>query len=244
MPSTLTYLDFLAVFIGLPLSGLAVGSVLSRRRDRVSFRLQVGGIGLMVGLALVYTTPWDNYLIARGVWSYGEGVVTTRIWQMPLGEYLFVVAQSVLVGVWTFQRDGAVDPTISHTWTDRLLGVAAGAAVGVFGTALLFGSTRAFYLGAIFAWAGPVLALQWGVGWRYLVAIRRRLLGMLVVPVVYLSAIDRIAIDAELWTIAPTYATGITVAGLPIEEGVFFLCTSLFIVQALVLLRWVIARWG
>jgi lycopene cyclase domain-containing protein len=27
-------------------------------------------------LALVYTMPWDNYLVASGVWWYGETLVT------------------------------------------------------------------------------------------------------------------------------------------------------------------------
>ena len=244
MLSHLTYLDFLAVFVGLPLSLLAVVRVVSRHPGRDAVRVEVGGTALIVALALAYTTPWDNYLIGRGVWSYGEGVVTTRLWRMPLGEYGFVVAQSVLVAVWTFQRDGIVDPTIGHTWRDRLLGVAAGVVVGLVGVACLFGPASTFYLGAILTWATPVLALQWGVGWRYLVAVRRRLAVLVVPPVVYLSSIDRVAIDQGLWTISPTYSTGLTVGGLPIEEGTFFLVTSLFVVQALVLLRWVIARWG
>jgi len=239
-----TYIDFLAVFVCLPLAVLAVGSVLTHRTERPSARLQVGGLALMVGLALVYTTPWDNYLIAHGVWWYGDGVVTTRFWVMPLGEYLFVVFQSLLVGVWAFARDGPVDSTVGHTWIDRFGGIAAGVAVSAVGLLFVFGPTGLYYLGAILVWAGPVLALQWGVGWRYLLAIRRRVGVMVAVPTLYLSSIDRVAIDMGLWTISPTYSTGLTVGGLPIEEGAFFLATSLFVVQALVLLRWVIARWG
>jgi lycopene cyclase domain-containing protein len=244
MLSQLTYLQFLAVFVGLPLSVLVVGSVVSWRPSRAPFGIQTGALALMVALALVYTTPWDNYLIARGVWWYGDDVVTMRIWQMPLGEYLFVIIQSVLVGVWTFSRDGAVDPTVAHSWRDRLVGVLAGVAVTLVGVAFLLGPASTFYMGAIFAWAGPVFALQWGVGWRYLRAIWWRLVVMVTVPVVYLSSIDRLAIEWGLWTISPTYSTGLTVGGLPLEEGVFFLVTSLFVAQALVLLRWVIARWG
>ncbi|WP_302081678.1 lycopene cyclase domain-containing protein [Salinibaculum rarum] len=244
MLSQLTYLQFLAVFVGLPLSVLVVGSVVSWRPTRAPFGLQTGALALMVALALVYTTPWDNYLIARGVWWYGDGVVATRIWQMPLGEYLFVIIQSVLVGVWTFSHDGAVDPTVGHSWRDRLVGVLAGVAVTLVGVAFLLGPASMFYMGAIFAWSGPVFALQWGVGWRYLRTIWRRLVVMVAVPVLYLSSIDRLAIEWGLWTISSTYSTGLTVGGLPLEEGVFFLVTSLFVAQALVLLRWVIARWG
>lgn len=243
MAPALTYLDFLGLFVILPLSLLAVTSVVTAKRRHSSWRVQVGGVALLVGIALVYTTPWDNYLIAEGVWSYGEGTVTMRIGEMPLGEYLFVVLQSILVGIWTFYNAGAIDTTVGHTWRDRIVGLLAGVSVGLVGLLCLLGPQSTFYLGAILVWAAPVFALQWAVGWRYLVAIRRRVAVMVAVPVVYLSTIDRFAIAEGLWTIAPEYSTELTVAGLPIEEGAFFLCTSLFIVQGLVLLRWVIARW-
>jgi len=238
-----TYLDFLTLFVCLPLSVLAVGSVLTHRPDRASLRLQAGGLALIVGLALVYTTPWDNYLIAQGVWWYGDGVVTTRVWVMPLGEYLFVVFQSLLVGVWAFAGDGSIRRGVRHSWSDRVGGAVAGLAVSAVGLAFVYGPTGLYYMGAILVWAGPVLALQWGVGWRYLLAIRRRVAAMVAAPTLYLSAIDRVAIGRGLWTISPTHSTGLVVGGLPIEEGAFFLVTSLFVVQALVLLRWVIARW-
>ncbi len=243
MLSQFTYLEFLAVFVGLPLSALTVGSVVSHHPEREPFRVQAGGIALIVALALVYTTPWDNYLIAREVWWYGDGVVTTRLWHMPFGEYLFVTVQSVLVGVWTFRFDGPVDATVGHSWRDRLLGVGAGVGVGLAGLAMLLGPPSTFYMGAILVWAAPVLALQWSVGWRYLLTIWRRLVVLVAVPVIYLSSIDRVAIEWGLWTISSTYSTELAVGGLPLEEGVFFLVTSLFVVQALVLLRWVIARW-
>jgi lycopene cyclase domain-containing protein len=244
MPPALTYLDFLGIFVVLPLSLLSVTAVVRSRRDRAPVRLQVGGIALMVALALVYTTPWDNYLISQGVWWYGEGTVRARLWHMPLGEYLFVALQSILVGLWTFQRDGPVVSGVRHSWTDRTAGALAGVAVSVFGAALLFGPQSTYYMGAILVWAGPVFALQWGVGWRYLLRVRRRVAAMVAVPVVYLSTIDRLAIEQGIWTISPAHTTGIKVAGLPVEEGAFFLVTSLFIVQALVLLRWVMVRWG
>ena len=250
---TLTYLEFLALFVCLPLLALVAAAVVRSVRnrggaddspsERAPGPVQAGGLALIAALALIYTTPWDSYLVTRGVWEYGDGTVATRIWAVPLGEYLFIVGQSLLVGLWTFQRDGFVDGTVGHSWLDRLLGVAAGFAVSVVGTVLLVGPTPALYLGSILLWAGPVLALQWGVGWRYLLSIRRRVVVMVAVPTLYLSTIDRLAIEYGIWTLTPEYTTGLTVAGLPLEEGLFFLTTSLFVVQALVLLRWVMARW-
>lgn len=45
---------------------------------------------LHVVLAVVYTAPWDNYLVATGVWSYNPGLVTgvTLGW-VPIEEYTF-----------------------------------------------------------------------------------------------------------------------------------------------------------
>jgi hypothetical protein len=42
-----------------------------------------------------------------------------------------------------------------------------------------------------------VLALQWAVGWRYLLANRRCLLSTVAVPVAYLRVADSLAISDE-----------------------------------------------
>jgi lycopene cyclase domain-containing protein len=241
---SLTYLDFLAVFLLVPLSVLCLGTVVYGPRERPALSVRVGGIAVIIVLALAYTIPWDNYLIAEGVWWYGDGRVTATVWLAPIEEYLFIVLQSVLVAVWTFQLAGPVDDTVGHTWRDRGLGAFAGLLVAAVGGASLLAGGPTYYLGAILLWAGPVFALQWAVGWRYLLRVRRRVLAAVGVPVVYLCAIDRVAIAGGIWTISPDHTTGLAVAGLPIEEATFFLVTSTFVVQGLVLLRWVIARWG
>lgn len=239
----LTYLAFLAVFLLVPLSTLAVTAVVSPSRHRPAVRLQVGGTALLVVLALAYTTPWDNLLIAEGVWWYGDGRVVGRIWLAPIEEYLFIVLQSVLVAGWTFQVAGPVEASVGHTWRDRIVGVLAGLAVSALGGTLLIGPQSGLYLGAILVWAGPVLAIQWGVGWRYLLSVRRRVAVAIGVPTAYLCAIDWLAIRNGIWTISAEYTTGLALAGLPVEEATFFLLTSTFVVQGLVLLRWVIAKW-
>lgn len=244
MPPPLTYVEFLALFVGLPLSVLVATTVVRRRADRPTLRVAAGGLVLLGGLALVYTTPWDNHLVVRGVWWYGEGRVTARFLAVPLGEYLFIVLQTLLVGAWSLGQTGPIDASIGQSWRDRALGVLAGAAIAAAGALALLGQDSFLYLGAILLWAGPVLALQWGVGWRYLLATRRRVAASVLPPVAYLSVIDWVAIRQGIWTLSPTHTTGVTVAGLPLEEVLFFTVTSLFVAQALVLLRWVIARWG
>lgn len=234
----LTYLEFHLLFLVPVLSVLSL-SLLARAVER--WRLQLAGLAVIVALALVYTTPWDNYLIAQGVWSYGDGRLAGRVWLAPVGEYLFILVQPVVAALWLFHlRTPAAE--VGTGRRDRLVGLAAGGLVTAVGAALL---TReaGFYLGAILAWGGPVLALQWAVGWRYLLAVRRHVALAVGVPTLYLWVADWVAIQQGVWVISARYTTGLGLPGLPVEEMVFFLTTNLFVVQGLVLLPWVVKRW-
>ena len=59
-------------------------------------------IPLISLIALVYTTPWDNYLVWRGIWSYGADRVVGTIGYVPIEEYLFFVLQCILTGLWLY----------------------------------------------------------------------------------------------------------------------------------------------
>jgi lycopene cyclase domain-containing protein len=240
MSSTLTYLAFHALYVLPVLAALAAAVVF--RRDRVDWRVGGAGLAVVTVLAVVYTIPWDGYLITVGVWEYGPGRVAGRLWVVPYEEVLFFVLQPALTGLWTILVAGPVLDGVTQSWRDRAVGAAAGLAVSLAGAAML---TRepTFYLGAILAWAGPVLALQWGFGWRYLVRVPRRVAVAVLVPSAYLWVVDRHAIREGVWTISETYTTGLGVAGLPVEEMAFFVVTNLFVVQALVLFRWVVREW-
>jgi len=236
----LTYLEFHAAFLTPPLAALAVAAY--RRRERVDWRVTGVGVAVVTALAVVYTTPWDGYLIRTGVWWYGDGRVAARVWSIPVEELLFFVLQPLLTALWTVQVAGPIVEGVRHSWRDRGVGAGAGLAVGLAGLACLTRSPT-FYLGAILAWAGPVFALQWAVGWRYLLATRRRVAAAVLVPSAYLWVADWVAIDAGVWTIADAHSTGLAVAGLPVEEMVFFVVTNAFVVQGLVLLYWLVHRW-
>ena len=57
-------------------------------------------LGLIL-VAVTYTTPWDNYLVATGVWWYDENLVTgVTFGYVPIKEYTFFVVQTVLTGMW------------------------------------------------------------------------------------------------------------------------------------------------
>jgi len=237
----LTYGQFLAVFVAPPLVALAVLRV--RGPPRASERWSLAGVGVLLVLALMYTTPWDNYLVGRGVWTYGDGRVVATLWLAPLEEYAFVAMQTVVAGLWAQRVAAAADASFVPRVRNAAVGVAAGLGVATAGV-LALGTAATFYLGAILAWAGPVLALQWAVGWRYLWARRRSFAVAVGAPTLYFAAVDRIALADGVWALSSEHTTGIAVAGLPVEEGLFFLVTTLFVVQGLLLYDWVVARWA
>ena len=57
---------------------------------------------LLVLIAVAYTTPWDNYLVATNVWWYDESLVTgLKLGWVPIEEYTFFVLQTLMTGLWT-----------------------------------------------------------------------------------------------------------------------------------------------
>jgi len=249
----LTYPQFHAAFVLPAVLTLLAATTISRRHApartvwvRGASRTYWLDVALLVTLAVVYTTPWDNFLIAQGVWGYGPGRILARIGYAPVSEYAFFGAQTVLTALWlSHLRADPPDERDQGRQTrtrERLLGVGLAVAVGLLG-AWWLQHDATFYLGAILAWAAPVLVLQWAVGAPALLDRRRTVLLGVAVPTLYLSVIDRIAIHQGVWELSPTYTTGVTVAGLPVEEALFFLVTNVFVVQGLVLARWVRDRW-
>jgi lycopene cyclase domain-containing protein len=245
MTSSLTYVEFLSVFLAVPVVALA--AAVARRTD--SPRRVLAGVAALVCIAVGYTAPWDSYLVGRGVWTYGEGVVAVRFARVPLGEWLFFVLQTTATGLW-YQlvaprvESGLPGRDLSGRPEARGLGAVAWLLLGALGAVLVVASARTYYLGMILVWAAPVVAFLWAVGgpviWRY-----RRVVAIAVaVPSAYLWAADRFAIDSGLWTISADYSTGVHLLGLPVEEAIFFVLTNILVVQGLLLFDWVVARAG
>ncbi len=236
----LTYLQFHLIFVLPVLAVLAAAVYL--RAETWSGVEPLSGLAILLCLALVYTIPWDNLLIAEGVWWYGDGATAGTIWQAPLGEYLFFVFQPIIVCLWLFQFPRIDDVSLIRIpLSYRGLGVAAGAAVSLVGY-LMLDVQSLYYLGAILFWSGPILSIHWGFGWPYLWRLRKTMLLGVSVPTLYLCTIDRIAIEMGVWVLSDAHTTGITVLGLPIEEGTFFFMTSLFAVQTLLMYMWLLDR--
>ena len=236
-----TYLGFHLLFVVPPV--LALGALAYFRPVATWGRVPFFGLGVILVLAVVYTTPWDNLLIEQGVWWYGDGVTALHIWAAPIGEYLFFVLQPILTALWLYNLEIPTDGDLGLSRGTRLVGLLAGLGVGAVGVGLLFAGPSTLYLGAILAWAGPILAVQWMFGWPHLVRAKRAVALGIGVPTLYLWVLDWYAISNGLWTISLTYTVGIAPFGLPIEEALFFLVTNVFIVQGLVLYLWLVEQW-
>lgn len=223
----MTYLDFLIRFVGIP---LFVGVLLAWKKSKLG-RSQVLGIATMGAIAILYTTPWDNYLIMRGVWSYPEGVVLGTFGYVPFEEYGFMLLQTMLAGVlWSMHPRRSSKCGLSFS----ILGLVPAVVLGVVG-ALCLSVERGTYAGLILVWAFPPLALQWGLGAECL----RESMKTWLIPwaglTLYLCLADSFAISEGIWSLTPATRSGWDLGNLPVEEALFFAVTNLFVFQGLCL---------
>ena len=235
---SLTYLQFHVIFT-LPL--LAALWYLTPAYSRVRRRRAAAGLTILVTIAFTYTTPWGSYMIQRGVWWYGDGVVLARVFEIPLGEYVFFIMQTLIVGFYLYWR--GFDPTYEtgdFARGPRIAGILVGIGLCAGGLWLVTQGPSFLYLGGLLAWVGPVVALQWAVGGSYLVRNPRPWIEATMVPGVYFWVVDRFAIGRGLWVISEQYTVGINPFGLPIEEALFFVVAGLMTVTGLVLFEWVL----
>ncbi|QLG49307.1 lycopene cyclase domain-containing protein [Natrinema halophilum] len=237
MTVPITYFGVLLAFIVPP---ILILYRVARRRDRAWWGVRpLSGLSILIALAVIYTTPLTNRLIPAGVWWYGEGAVVATVWHTPIEEYLFFVLQTTLTAFWLFQDPPAIDRSLGISLAHRLWGVFSGLALVAAGW-MLIGGTSTYYLGWLLAWAGPVLAIQWGFGITYLWDTRQSVLVAISVPTLYLWVVDRIAIALGIWVISDAHTVGYTLLGLPVEEALFFLVTNVFVVQGIVMYVWLL----
>lgn len=232
----MTYLQFHLVFIAPVL--LVLGALAIRKPPTgVSGRRAAVSLVAITAIALAYTTPWDNYLVASGIWKYGNDRVIGTIGYVPIEEYLFFLLQPLLVGCWLYLvlrrprwSEGSRFPR-----TVRLVGAGLFLILALAGV-ILFRIPGGEYMGLILFWACPILAGMWAWQGPSLWRFRSVLLWAVIPPTVYLWIADRIAIGLGIWWIEPATSLGISPLGLPIEEAVFFLVTNLLSVLGLALL--------
>ena len=193
-------------------------------------------------IALIYTTPWDNFLVANKIWYYDTNkVLGVVIGYVPIEEYTFFVLQTLLVSVFifTFSRTLYLNSTDERERKD----------IRVISTVLLFllllvaifsyisQINALIYLNLILIWALPPIMLQMMYGADILWEKKLPLVLFILISTAYLSIVDALAISANIWTITLNTSTGILIGGiLPIEEMVFFLVTNVLVIFGITLI--------
>lgn len=246
----MTYLQYHLVFIVPLLLALLIvtwreargGSLVGVFRER---RYAAWVFGLFPFIPLIYTTPWDNYLVYKAVWNYPPERVLGRLGYVPYEEYAFFILQTLITGLWLafwLRRSGQaqggkaqaeVDPVSPWPALTRW-GQAAFWLALAFAGALMLGHERTFYLGLILAWACPVLSGLSAFGGDLIFGSPKRYWLAVLPPTLYLWATDLYAIHDGIWSISPRFTLGWNLGGvLPFEEMVFFLITNLLVVTGL-----------
>ena len=243
----MTYLSFLLRFVCIPILILFIIALWDERRGKHIKGLQDGravwmAIGIHVLLAVLYTTPWDNYLVATGVWYYNPALVTGMvIGYVPVEEYTFFVVETILAGLWwAFLARRLPRPEIDFKPHKAIVYDLAILLIFTwlsFAHLLFFGAARWTYLSLTLFWALPAIFPQLLFGADSLWHYRKLVFWAIVIPAAYLSLTDVIALKDTTWSISQSQSTGVLFFGiLPLEEVVFFFITNTLITFGLTLL--------
>ncbi|KAB2860181.1 MAG: lycopene cyclase domain-containing protein [Anaerolineae bacterium] len=241
----MTYFAFLLYFLVVPILILSILTYHDWRKElklpsSLSLMPAWWIVGILIGIALVYTTPWDNYLVATGVWSYDPALVTgiTLGW-VPLEEYTFFILQPIMTGLWLLFLARRVHPNEAffpqlniRLASVAVIGIAWLTSIGLF----ISGWKSVTYLSLELMWGLPAIMVQLAFGADILWHNRRLIASAILIATLYLCFADSIAIQDGTWTINPDLSLHILFGGiLPIEEVIFFLLTNTLVVFGIVL---------
>ena len=248
----MTYFGFLLRFLFIPILIFLAIALWDNRQGRQINSFRNGkvvwiAIAVHVFLAVAYTTPWDNYLVATGVWYYNPNLVTgIVIGYVPIEEYTFFIVETILAGLWwwflarRFYPLGERACIGNFTPNKRLIYLSASVLVllwSVFTYLFFFGDDKWTYLSITLFWALPAIFPQLLFGADILWHHRKLVFWAIIVPGTYLSLMDIVALQATTWSISTTQTTGILFFKiLPLEEATFFFVTNTMITFGITLL--------
>ncbi|HEY0789861.1 MAG TPA: lycopene cyclase domain-containing protein [Chthoniobacterales bacterium] len=206
--------------------------------------------GLVLLIVVAFTTPWDNYAVAHGMWDFPDSRYAFRIWHLPVEEYCFFVLQGLevmlvchgLSGLFGFWKPGI--PGFGSLPVRLGLGtlLLLWALVGFWATRRL--PRRGHYLFHLVYWFGPVLVLQWLLAGPLLVANGFAVTIATVLVGTWLTLADLAAVRRGLWIFDDRQILGLRWRqSLPVEEIMFFYVTSLLVAQSYFMLGPVASKW-
>lgn len=243
----MTYFGFLLRFLVLPILIFLAITYWDNRRTKQIEGFRDGravwlAIALHVFLAVIYTTPWDNYLVATGVWYYNPELVTGIVLgYVPIEEYTFFVLETVLAGLWWWFLARWLSPPAETFKSNRSLVHLSTYVLSslwlISAYLFFFGSPNWTYLSIILFWALPPVIVQILFGADILWQYRKLVFWSLFVPGTYLSLTDIVALKDTTWSISESQTTGMVFFGiLPLEEVVFFFITNILLTFGMTLL--------
>ncbi|MBE0671901.1 MAG: lycopene cyclase domain-containing protein [Anaerolineales bacterium] len=243
----MTYFGFLLRFLVLPIIVFLAITWWDNKNNKPTPGFQNGravwiGILIHVILAVVYTTPWDNYLVATGVWYYNPDLVTGIVFgYVPIEEYTFFVLETILSGLWWWflaRRVSEPSKSFQPSKSARIISFLILFAAWIVFSALFFSDNQPItYLSITLFWAFPAIFPQLLYGADILWHHRKLVLLGILVPGTYLSLMDILALTDTTWSIAKDQTTGILFFGiLPLEEVIFFFITNVLIIFGMTLL--------
>lgn len=243
----MTYFGFLLRFLFIPILVFLAITLWDNRNGKRIRGFRNGhavwtAIGIHVLIALIYTTPWDNYLVATGVWYYNPDLVTGIVFgHVPVEEYTFFVVETILAGLWWwFLARRLSPPSSSFQPNKKIIQITSVLLVVVwmiFTYLFFFGDEKWTYLSIILFWALPAILPQLLFGADILWHYRKLVFWAIMVPGTYLSLMDIVALSDTTWSISKSQTTGILFFGiLPLEEVVFFFITNVLITFGMTLL--------
>lgn len=237
----MTYFGFLVRFVVVPIILLLFLNWLAQRSGR-SVPDAMRGMPFVptllahVLIALIYTTPWDNYLVATNVWWYDPELVSgVVIGWVPIEEYTFFILQPIMTGLYLLLLTRLLPMPTAPFHPNRSLRLWTTAATGVVWlisvVILLAGYAPGTYFALELGWAMPPIMIQLAFGADILWRFKGLVFWTLVPATLYLAWADSLAISAGTWTIDPAQSFNIFLGGvLPIEEFIFFLITNTLLV--------------
>ena len=243
----MTYFGFLLRFLVIPIFIFLAITWWDNKNNKPTPGFQNGravwiGILVHILLAVVYTTPWDNYLVATGVWYYNPDLVTGIVFgYVPIEEYTFFILETILSGLWWWFLARRLTPSTQEFKPNKILVYVSTCVLVILWiifTVLFFSDNQPItYLSITLFWALPAIFPQLLYGADILWHHRKLVLLGILVPGTYLSLMDIFALTDTTWSIAKDQTTGILFFGiLPLEEVVFFFITNILIIFGMTLL--------
>lgn len=239
--SGMNYISFHLIF-NLPLIALLLFLVWSMPWGNV-----LPAIGFIFVIVMVFTSPWDNHAVKKGIWGFPKGRYLFRIVYLPIEEYAFFILQSFEVILAThlalrffpvkaFEENPLwiQSPKVLITLLSLLI---VWLAIGIFKKMNNKMPSSYNYAWHLLYWLIPVILMQWIIAWPIFQVFWPHILCATFCIGTYLSLADYVAVRQGIWFFDPKQISKICIAKiLPWEEVVFFYITSILVAQSYVML--------